>query len=497
MLRIFNYNNGSQGLGALREHVEPLIREMNTHRGFRNIRPVMGSENGSARLFQATNRFIMNWGSSQPLNTDESNFVLNKPEAVGLATHKLRFFQHVHQWNQEKIAQGVNGLTVPIPEWTTSRDEAQTWAGHDHLVYARQRLQGHSGEGIEVYGINQVVERAPLYTKGIIGARREYRVHVIAGQVALVQLKKRRNGGEAVGNGNDHVRNLGSGWVYAVSDARPSPVVLSAAQNAVRALGLDFGAVDIIAKGRKGQERECWVLEVNTAPGQRGDTTVTLYARAVASAYAIWMNRDSVDVRDLGGVKAAWETLPWLNDETFLALMRDEGADGSVLLRSQRETQAAEAEMPNTDDDVAADENFALPADELTPARATSGAHVVHTGTRWVDVEAAPQVRAEPVRRRDGEPMPFNGNPFDARIRREPAPRPAPEPVVMPERRVMLSRLGQNDPQNEQFVVFTWNGRREVGVVNTRLGVVYMAGSEVQLPLAQVDLIAVVDTEIR
>lgn len=494
MLRIFNYNNGSQGLGALREHVEPLIREMNTHHGFRNIRPVMGSENGSARLFQATNRFVMNWGSSQTLTTDASNFVLNKPAAVGLATHKLRFFQHINQWNQEKIAQGVNGLTVPIPEWTTSRDEAQTWAGNDHLVYARQRLQGHSGEGIEVYGINQVVERAPLYTKGIVGARREYRVHVIAGQVALVQLKKRRNGGEAVGNGNDHVRNLGSGWVYAVSDARPSPVVLSAAQNAVRALGLDFGAVDIIAKGRKGQERECWVLEVNTAPGQRGDTTVTLYARAVAAAYAIWMNRDTVDIRDLGGVRPAWETLPWRDDGTFMALMRENGADGSALIQSQRATEAAEAEMPNTADDVAptAEDEFARPA---------QGAHVVHTGTgtRWVDVEAAeaPQVRAEPVRRRDGEPMPFGGNPFDARIRTAPRPAPAPEPVVMPERRVMLSRLGQNDPQNEQFVVFTWNGRREVGVVNTRLGVVYMAGSEVQLPLAQVDLIAVVDTEIR
>ena len=54
----------------------------------------------------------------------------------------------------------------------------------------------------------------------------------------------------------------------------PDPVRDTIAVNAVKALGLDFGAVDIIYNEK---ENQYYVLEVNTAPGLEG-TTLIKYA---------------------------------------------------------------------------------------------------------------------------------------------------------------------------------------------------------------------------
>jgi len=51
---------------------------------------------------------------------------------------------------------------------------------------------------------------------------------------------------------------------------------------AVSALGLDFGAVDIIYNEH---ENQYYVLEVNTAPGLEG-TTVEKYAEAFAKEFS-------------------------------------------------------------------------------------------------------------------------------------------------------------------------------------------------------------------
>ena len=51
-----------------------------------------------------------------------------------------------------------------------------------------------------------------------------------------------------------------------------------AAKQAVKALGLDFGAVDVLA-----DNDNCWVLEVNTAPGLGGSTP-----RVYAEAFKKW-----------------------------------------------------------------------------------------------------------------------------------------------------------------------------------------------------------------
>lgn len=220
---------------------------------------------------------IVNWGNSTiadaTLNTIRGNAtLLNPPAAIRRASLKTDAFRLMAE-------QGVN-----TTEFTTDAAVAQRWMDDGALVYARTRLQGHSGEGIvmahrrpeTIEGVGGAFEvhgnlpRAPLYTKGITAQRREFRIHVMNGTVTYVQQKKRENNWRENANYSNVVRNYHTGWIYATSGIQPNDAALNSAVAAVGALGLDFGAVDVITRGN-----DAWVLEVNTAPGLSGTNLET------------------------------------------------------------------------------------------------------------------------------------------------------------------------------------------------------------------------------
>lgn len=90
-----------------------------------------------------------------------------------------------------------------------------------------------------------------------IEAPREYRVHVFLGKSIRISEK-------------DYTA------FHEYTTIKPShnvKHVRKAAKKAVEAVGLDFGAVDILA-----DDDNCWVLEVNAAPGL-GGTMPELYAK--------------------------------------------------------------------------------------------------------------------------------------------------------------------------------------------------------------------------
>ncbi|MGL5564247.1 MAG: hypothetical protein ACRDC4_00770 [Plesiomonas sp.] len=269
---------------------------------------------------------VVNWGNStivaQTLQTiTGAARLLNSPEAIRRASMKTDAFAAMG-------AAGVNQV-----EYTTDRGQAQRWVDEGALVYARTRLQGHSGEGIVmchrdpqtidgVGGAFQVVEalpQAPLYTKGITAQRREFRIHVMNGVVTYVQQKKRENNYRENPNYSNVVRNYHTGWIYATSDVQPNDAALAAAVAAVQALGLDFGAVDVITR-----QNDAWVLEVNTAPGLSG-TNLETYTN------------------------------------NFLRIHRGEEPVRWVPRRAQE----VEQELEVLAEEAAADENFALPADPV------------------------------------------------------------------------------------------------------------------------------------
>jgi glutathione synthase/RimK-type ligase-like ATP-grasp enzyme len=179
---------------------------------------------------------------------------LNNPQRVVVAADKreslLRFFED----------------GVPCPEFTSDVKLAKEWA-KKWTIFARTILNGHSGQGIVVCDKDTVdFPIAPLYVK-YKKKTREYRVHVFQGEVIDVQQKKKRLDFDK--EVNTKIRSFDNGWVFCREGIECPEDLYSTAIKAVGALGLDFGAVDVIYNLH---ENKCYALEVNTAPGLEGET---------------------------------------------------------------------------------------------------------------------------------------------------------------------------------------------------------------------------------
>lgn len=190
------------------------------------------------------NTMVLNWGTSIPrFNHDR---FLNKPVAVSIACNKSRAF------NVLKAA------GVLVVEFTADKLQAQEWQEDGYRVVVRHKLQGHSGQGIQVCQPNDELPYAPLYTK-YTKKDSEYRVHVFQGKVIDWTEKCKRNG---LPPSNNLIRTHSNGWVFCRTARAIPPFAIDLAIKAVTALGLDFGGVDIIVRNT-----QAYVLEVNTAPG--------------------------------------------------------------------------------------------------------------------------------------------------------------------------------------------------------------------------------------
>ena len=226
------------------------------------------------RLFNLWgNEVVINWGAGTEqfrnvFGDAEPCWVINKPEAVEIAQHKLRSLEAFKE-------AGVN-----CPAFTTDRDEAQAWVDEGRIVVNRRLLRGNSGRGISLTGheiedgdhTGIVPWDVPLYTR-YVPKFDEYRIHVWMGDILDVQQKRRRVTDNESGYDN-RIRNAASGWVFCRGEVAAPDAVLDAAKKAVEACGLDFGAVDV--GYTKSNSRAC-VYEVNTAPGLEG-TTLDRYA---------------------------------------------------------------------------------------------------------------------------------------------------------------------------------------------------------------------------
>lgn len=202
---------------------------------------------------------VINWGSTAPLT---ASIVYNEPSSVALAIDKLETLHLLAQ----------NGVSVP--EYTTILPNDR--AG---IYLARTKLRSSGGDGIIVVRPKDDVPEAPLYVR-YIPKLLEYRVHVFnqeGGSSTYVQQKLRRNETEQTAD-QKLLRNHANGWVFAHPIGDIIPDVIVQATNAVEYLGLDFGAVDVVV-GR--EDSKAYVLEVNTAPGLEGASTLAFYAESI------------------------------------------------------------------------------------------------------------------------------------------------------------------------------------------------------------------------
>lgn len=212
---------------------------------------------------------IINWGNSgtrlPPQGLPISAQFFNTPEAVQRASNKLTTFESLKMY-------------ADIPAFTTDPQVAIQWLEDGHKVVERHTLTGNSGEGIRIVHNEEPVmslQQAPLYVK-YIKKQDEYRVHVaqcpVSGSPVVFDVQKKlRSTSVPDEQVNWQVRNTAGGFIFARGFDRSTvpDKVLNNAKKALTALGLDFGAVDIVWNNR---EQKAYVLEVNTAPGLEGTT---------------------------------------------------------------------------------------------------------------------------------------------------------------------------------------------------------------------------------
>lgn len=194
---------------------------------------------------------VINWGNTIPF---EGRVSYNQPVAVSRAVNKIKTFQILKREG------------VPTLEWTYDVEEARRWQDEGYAVYARETATGHAGEGINVYLPGEPPPSGYTFYTKRFKTKREFRAHVINGEVVQVQEKKRRRDADNV---DEYVRSHNNQWVFCIHNLDPIPETInSTAIRAVNALGLDFGAVDLAIDFLG----NVCVFEVNTAPGIEGST---------------------------------------------------------------------------------------------------------------------------------------------------------------------------------------------------------------------------------
>lgn len=207
---------------------------------------------------------IVGWGAGNPPNwlgaADRVGArYLNRPKAVCKSVNKIDSFDKM-------FAAGVS-----VPEFTTDQRTAKWWLRSGASVVARQDVEGKDGAGITIITNKDKFVDAALYTILMKGDK-EFRVHVFNGKpiffqqkVAVKELK------------SDTIRTTENGWgfTHLLQHQVPNDVVTESIK-AIAAVGLDFGATDVIHFNSGGT----YVLEVNTAP-ELGPMGSKAYADAI------------------------------------------------------------------------------------------------------------------------------------------------------------------------------------------------------------------------
>lgn len=191
----------------------------------------------------------------------------NAPKFINNARDKRAAFT---MWSKSGVAH------VP---YTTAKKDAQKWLDAGSKVFARS-AGGQAGSGITIVSPGEDLPSKPLYTRHIPSTH-EFRVNVVRDKVTIVQEKRKKNGVVA----DNLIRAIEhKGWCFCIKNVVEPAGLRELGVKAVGALGLDFGAVDIIYDK---PTKKLYVLEVNTAPGYVfGSTAMKEFADEVAKTLA-------------------------------------------------------------------------------------------------------------------------------------------------------------------------------------------------------------------
>jgi len=240
----FSYHNRSKPTGEL------LAQMLQIPHGFG---PAIWSEG---------NDTLIRWGSRIDPNADEVyDRVINPCSAIKLCSDKIASLEVMNNYDED-------GRTINVPVFST--DPYSLIEEYGYPILGRKKQHARGTDIKLVLQERDLRKRCDYYTV-YIPTNREYRIHVVEDEVIRVQGKYLDNPKEQVA----YMRNYATGYRFRTPRMRLHSDRLRMAREAVKCLGLQFGAVDLLVA----DDGTGYVLEVNTAPSC---SPLTLGAYAVA-----------------------------------------------------------------------------------------------------------------------------------------------------------------------------------------------------------------------
>lgn len=187
------------------------------------------------------------------------------------ATTELRGAQRISVADAEAIARGLLQFVNQETE-RRRQHEAQPLVQDEWLP----RRNNHVG------GSDLLTAPAqPDYYSKKENIVEEYRLHMFDGKSIRAGVKQQRPTRPNGAPSHPWIRSFDAGWIIAYENFQSTREQRDIAAKAIKALGLDFGAVDL----GKRADGSLIVLEVNRAPGVEGGT-----AEAYARKIIAWTN---------------------------------------------------------------------------------------------------------------------------------------------------------------------------------------------------------------
>ena len=241
--------------------------------------PVFGTQDYESFSREHENLITINWGTYW--NPELLNGLwLNFPGSVRNACRKDVAFARFDRYH------------VPHPRFTYSQKRAKEW-NINWTVVGRDTLTGRRSQGMTCYARTEMQDdnKHLAYTL-CEDVAREFRFHVFGNKTihAMEKVKDEELFPKALkkhGNKVNQIRSSMYGWHYSSAGlARnpPSQGLVEVAIQAVAALGMDFGAVDM-AEDHSGFPT---VFEVNSAPdllGKNGVAYLEEFRKFIADPY--------------------------------------------------------------------------------------------------------------------------------------------------------------------------------------------------------------------
>ena len=248
-----------------REGEEMILYLRQTRETGREMARCMGDTGGTiVPRFKQSLPLLIRWGNIDRVDIPVE-IEINKRSALLNSTDKLRSLEIL----------GADSISVP-PLFANYRGEEEDF----FPAIARKR---HHWGGREVVMCNNKADIEGIIDEGYvvfakwIESKSEYRVHVCGGKCLFLQKKyyPKANGYEPP----ILVRSRRNGWLLREQEGLTffREKVIKLGIRAVSVLGLDFGVVDILL----GVDGRLYVLEVNSAPGLRGEEHLQKYADGI------------------------------------------------------------------------------------------------------------------------------------------------------------------------------------------------------------------------